>query len=128
MASIHQEILLPASPARVSDMLLDSQQFSAFSGGGPAEIDAREGGAFSCFGGRIEGRTIELRPAKRIVQAWRVAGWPEGVYSIVRFELTADGAGTKLTMDHTGFPDGDREHLAAGWTKMYWDPLKKHLA
>lgn len=60
--------------------------------------------------------------------AGRVGNWADGVYSIVRFELTAAGAETKLVFDHTGFPQEMREHLEAGWSKMYWEPLRKFLA
>lgn len=84
---IRQEIDFAASPRRVYEALTDSKQFTAFSGGLPAEIEPQAGGAFKCFGGQITGRIIELVPNRRIVQAWHVAMWPEGVYSVVKFEL-----------------------------------------
>jgi uncharacterized protein YndB with AHSA1/START domain len=125
--AIHQEITFSASPKRVYEALLDAKQFSHFTGGAPAEIDATAGGAFSCFGGMISGRNIELRQNQRIVQAWRAGNWPEGLYSIARFELADSAGGSKLTFDHDGFLEPMREHLEAGWHKMYWEPLKKHL-
>jgi activator of HSP90 ATPase len=124
--SIHQEVDFKASPARVYEALLDGKQFTAFSGF-PAEIDRNAGGAFSSFGGAIVGRNVELVPNHRIVQAWRSNGWPEGAYSIVKFELTEQAGGTRLIMDHRGFPDGQREHLEAGWKEHYWEPLAKYL-
>lgn len=127
-AAIHQEIEFDAPPKRVYQALLDAKQFSQFSGGAPAEIDAKEGGAFSCFGGMISGRNVELRENQRIVQAWRAGNWPEGVYSIANFELSATGAGSKLSFSHNGFPETMREHLDGGWHKMYWEPLKRLLA
>jgi activator of HSP90 ATPase len=126
--AIHQEVEFMVPPGRVYEALLDAKQFSQFSGGAPAEIDAREGGTFSCFGGMITGRNIELRGNQRIVQAWRAGNWPEGEYSIVHFELSPAGAGSKLTFTHSGFPEGTAEHLESGWYKMYWEPLKKLLA
>jgi activator of HSP90 ATPase len=126
--AIHQEIEFKANPKQVYDALLDAKQFSQLSGGAPAEIDAKAGGAFSCFGGMITGRNVELKSAQRIVQAWRAGNWPEGEYSIAHFELTAHGTGSKLTFEHVGFPEAMREHLDGGWHKMYWEPLKKHLA
>ena len=125
--SIHQEIDLKGNPQRVYEALLDSKQFSAFTGA-PAEIHREPGGAFSCFGGAIVGRSVELVAGRRIVQAWRSDGWPEGSYSIVKFELIQQGAGTRLVMDHRGFPDGAREHLEAGWKEHYWEPLAKYLS
>jgi len=124
--TIHQEMDFPASPERLYEALLDSKQFSAFSER-PAEIDRAPGGAFSLFGGHIVGRNVELIPNQRIVQAWRVVDWPEGVYSMVKFEFTVRGSGTHLVFDHTGFPEDLRDHLAVGWESNYWALLRKHL-
>jgi activator of HSP90 ATPase len=93
-----------------------------------AKIAAKAGGEFSMFGGQITGRHIELVPGKRVVQAWRSKDWPEGQYSIVRFELTAADNGTKLTFDQSGHPAEAKEHLETGWGKMYWEPMKAMLA
>jgi len=125
--SIHQEVVIPASPERVYAALTTSKQFAEVTGGAPADIATDEGGAFSMFGGMIHGRNIELVPRTRIVQAWRVKVWEPGVYSVVRFTLTADGAGTKVVLDHTGYPPENKDHLAAGWATNYWEPLKKHF-
>lgn len=131
--AIHKEIdLKNASPRRVYDALLDAKQFSAFTGGAAAEIQREEGGRFSCFGGMITGRIIEMSPNQRIVQAWRVKIWPEGVYSIVTFELHERGSGSRLTMEHKGFPDEMRAHLngempEGGWNRQYLEPLQKFL-
>jgi activator of HSP90 ATPase len=125
--SLHQEIELNAAPERIFDVLLDSKQFAAFTGL-PATIDPNPGGAFNTFGGLIEGRNVELIPSRRIVQAWRPTHWDPGVYSIVHFELKAASSGTALVLDHTGFPEGEFDHLDSGWATHYWDPLKKYLA
>jgi len=129
--ALHQEIALNAAPERVFNVLLDSKQFAAFTGM-PATIDPSPGGAFKTFGGLIEGRNVELissqRPNPRIVQAWRPTHWDPGVYSIVHFELKGASGGTTLVLDHTGFPEGEFDHLDSGWHARYWDPLKKYLA
>jgi activator of HSP90 ATPase len=125
--SLHQEIALDATPVRIFNVLMDSKLFAAFTGM-PATIDSRAGGAFTTFGGLVEGRNVELIPSQRIVQAWRPTSWDPGVYSLVHFELKAASAGTMLVLDHTGFPEGDFDHLDPGWYLRYWDPLKKYLA
>jgi uncharacterized protein YndB with AHSA1/START domain len=127
MTRIHQEVSLPAGPQRVFDALLQSAHFSSMTGA-PAEIEAREGGSFSCFGGMITGRNVELVPGKRVVQAWRVGNWAPGVYSLARFELTPEGSGTRVVFDHTGFPASDAAHLEDGWESNYWKPLRESLA
>ena len=138
--SIHQEALLKADRARVYDALTVAEKFqqvmllSAAVKSGmvqlttPAVISREAGATFTLFGGHISGRNIELIPNERIVQAWRAGDWGIGIYSIARFELVEDGAGTRLVFDHTGFPVGKAEHLAAGWRGNYWEPLAKFLA
>jgi activator of HSP90 ATPase len=126
--TIHQSATLPASPDRIYTLLLDSAQFTAATGGRTAEIGHVEGAAFSLFGGPIHGRQIELVPNRRIVQAWRAANWPAGTYSIVQFTLAPDGAGTKLTLDHSGYPDDQHDHLSSGWEANYFAPFAKFFA
>lgn len=125
--SIHMEVDYKASPQRIYEALLDSKQFAAFSGL-PADIDAKAGGTFSMFGGMIVGRNVELIPNQRIVQAWRPTHWDPGVYSIVKFEMKPQDAETILVLDHTGFPEGEFDHLESGWKLHYIEPLKKYLA
>jgi activator of HSP90 ATPase len=130
--AIRQEIEFVATPKRLYEALLDARQFSAFTGA-PAEIDRQAGGAFSCFGGVITGRIVELVPDRRIVQAWRVKMWPQGVYSIVSFELQPHGSGTGLVLTHDAFPPEMRAHLNGdmpdgGWHRQYWEPLRKYLS
>ena len=126
--SIHQVVTFQASAARVYDALVTPEQFAKVTGGQVTQISHDPGGAFSLFGGMITGRHVELVPAKRIVQAWRAESWPVGLYSIARFELIANGAGTRVEFDHTGFPNGAAEHLASGWKQHYWAPLTKYFA
>ncbi len=132
--SIHQEVVFKASRKRIYEALTDAKQFtdvtkfSPVRGAAPAAISLEAGGSFSCFGGHIVGRNVELVPNERVVQAWRVVDWEPGVYSIARFELEGEGSQTKVLFDHTGFPNGKAEHLAAGWKEHYWEPLEKYLA
>lgn len=137
---IHQEVDFKVSRKRVYEALTDAKQFNKVvmlsaamqSGmapaGKPVEMSPEAGGAFSAFGGHITGRHVELLPTERIVQAWRVASWGPGQYSIVRFELVEQGSGMKLVFDHTGFPPDQRDHLAEGWKANYWEPLEKYFA
>lgn len=125
MPDIRQEIDLPASPRQVYAALTTAETFGAVTGGAPTEI--AEDGAFSLFGGRISGHSVERKPGTRLVQAWRAAHWPEGIYSIVRFELEPAGTGTRIVFEQRGHPDDASAHLAEGWHRMYWQPLKTHF-
>ena len=126
MSNIHQEVTVGAPPPRVYQALIDSKRFGEITGA-PATGGSTEGEAFSVFGGHITGRHVELVPGQRVVQAWRAKTWPEGCYSIVRFELQAQGQGTKIVFDHDGFPEDMKEHLAKGWQANYWDKLSTEV-
>jgi activator of HSP90 ATPase len=126
MPTIHQEISFHAAPARVLSALTDPKTFGEVTGA-PSSGEGTEGGVFSAFGGHITGRNVEIVPGKRLVQAWRAKTWPEGRYSIARFELHADGDGTRLVLDHDGFPEDMSEHLAKGWHANYWEKLAAYF-
>ena len=139
--SIHQERTFAADRTRVYAALTVENQFDRIvqlSGvmkadakakmQHPTKMSSHVGGAFALFDGYIVGRQLELVPNELIVQAWRVLGWPRGVYSIARFELSEQAGVTTIVFDHTGFPKGAAEHLASGWQEHYWDPLTKLLA
>jgi activator of HSP90 ATPase len=131
---IHQEINFKVSPARVYETLLSSKEFSECTKRSfpdftemSARIDSSVGGTFSLFDGHIIGRILELVPNERIVEAWRVVDWPAGIYSVAKFELIQQGPGTHLIFDHTGFPEGLKEHLSIGWQQHYWDALSHYF-
>jgi activator of HSP90 ATPase len=136
--SIHQEPLFMASRKRLYEALTDAEQFdkviqlSGVMKGAkssvPTTIGSAEGSAFALFGGYITGRQVELLPEQLIVQAWRAGSWGPGLYSIARFQLEDAGKGTRIVFDHGGFPNGEAEHLAAGWQANYWTPLAKLLS
>jgi uncharacterized protein YndB with AHSA1/START domain len=125
--TIAQTITIKSSAEKVYNALTIAAEFSEFTKV-PAEISTDEGGVFSCFGGQIAGRQIELVPNERIVQAWRVTSmWDEGVYSIVTFDISQTGDTTTITLLQAGHPEDATDHLGPGWHKMYWDPLKAYL-
>lgn len=126
MAKIHQEMTFAAAPAKIYRALVDSAEHARFTGA-PAEIGTQAGNAWSAYGNKISGRQVELVDGVRIVQTWRAENWPEGVHSVVRFELKPEGQGTKLVLDHDAVAEDQVQHLDGGWVKMYWEPLRKYL-
>lgn len=138
--AIHQEIVFSAGRRRVYQALTSAKQFDALTrlsdavhllmapGAKPTTISREVGGSFTLFGGYITGRNLELLQDARLVQGWRAASWKPGDYSIVKFALLENGAGTKLIFDHRGFPEGQGAHLADGWHSHYWEPLAKFLS
>jgi activator of HSP90 ATPase len=100
---IHQEVDLNASPQKVYEALLDGKQFTEFSGRA-AEINREIGGASTLFKGHIIARNLELVPNQRIVQGWRVVTWPEGAWSIARFDLNRRDQERTLSSTTSVFP------------------------
>lgn len=122
-APAHQEVVFGVAPEVVFAVLTDGAQFAEATGA-PASIDSSDGGEFALFGGAITGRMIEAVAGQRVVQAWRPGNWDPGVYSLVHFELTADGDGTRVALDHTGSPE-EHAGLAAGRDANYWQGMHK---
>lgn len=138
--AIHQERDLTAGCDRVYRALTHAHEFEALTRLSDAAdllsapnaqltaIGARAGDPFTLFGGYITGRNLELLPGKRLVQAWRTRSWPDGEYSVVRFELSSQGGGCRIVFDQRGFPASQGASLAYGWRVHYWEPLAKFLA
>ena len=78
-------------------------------------------------------KITEVIPGKKLAYSWRYKDYPG--YSVVSFELFAEGDKTRLKLTHTGletFPqdktDFARESFAAGWTYIVGTGLDKYLA
>lgn len=134
--SIHQQVTIQASPGEVYAVLADAGTLSALSGM-DGKSGRAEGGEYSPFGGRVTGRQVELVPDSRIVQVWRLPEWEAGKYTVVRFTLESVNAGTRLTVDQDGYPEGSdtggchetwHDHLSEGWGMFYLTPLTRRFA
>lgn len=128
--SLQQTIRISAPVDRVYQALANSAEHAAMTKA-PASFHAQEGASFECHGGQIVGRFVELVENRRIVQAWRPANWPAGVYSLVTIHLEAVSdapSETELKLEHAAIPMGMGAHLEQGWHRKYWTPLKAYLA
>ena len=126
MADVVQTVALEAPVERTYNAIIDSAEHSTFTGA-RAQLSDRPGTPFTTHGGAIEGWVLDVVPNERIVQAWRPADWPAGVYSVVRYDFEENRNGTKLTLTHTGLPADGADHIAEGWEQRYWGPLAAHL-
>jgi activator of HSP90 ATPase len=119
---------LLASPEAVYDAWLDSAKHSAMTGAG-AKINNRVGGAYSAWDGYITGKTVELIPAKRIVQSWRTTQFGDNhPDSTIIVELAPAKTGARLTLTHSGVPDGQTSYEKGGWQDNYFAPMKVYFA
>jgi len=126
--SIKMSTTVPASPKQVYEAWLDAKEHSAFTGE-KATGSAKVGGKFTAFGDYIEGKNLELKPHKLIVQAWRTSEFPAGTDDS-KLELWFEEVkgGTKLTLAHSNIPDGQSARYKDGWKEYYFEPLKKYFS
>jgi uncharacterized protein YndB with AHSA1/START domain len=119
-----QSVTLPATPLAVYNALMKSREHASFTGG-EARISTRVGGKFTTNDGYSEGKNIELKPGRRIVQSWRAneESWPEDHFSTVVFMLAKVKGGTKVQFEHKDVPAALAKALKQGWIDFYWEPL-----
>jgi len=119
--------ILPAVPEKVFRAWLSTEGHSAMTGS-PAKVEPRVGGAFTAWDGYISGKTLELKPYTRIVQAWRTTEFSEkDPDSRLEIELEAVKGGTKLTLTQTNIPEGQAESYEGGWDDNYFQPMKEYF-
>jgi activator of HSP90 ATPase len=106
---------------------LSSKEHSGMTGSA-AKVQARVGGRFSAWDGYITGKTLELQPPSRIVQAWRTGEFAESdPDSRVEIVLENVEGGTRLTLTHTDIPVGQAESYRGGWEEWYFSPMREYF-
>lgn len=126
--TIKQSITFNASPKTVYDLLMNAKKHGAFTGG-KVKMSNKINGRFEVFDGYCHGYNIELKEAKKIVQAWHFTeeGWPEDHFSICTFEFNKTPKGTKLSFTQSHIPANKHKTLKTGWKQYYWEPMKEML-
>lgn len=125
---IHLQTILPAVTSRqVYEAWLDSAKHAAFTGD-TAEIQSGVGGEFNIAGGYITGKTLELKPFSRIVQAWRTTEFPEDAPDS-RLEITLEDTpgGCSLVLDQSNLPPEQVDSYKSGWVEYYFHPLIRYF-
>ena len=119
--------VFPAKPSVLYKAWLSSTGHSAMTGSA-AKATARVGGKFTAWDGYIFGRTLELEPDRRIVQAWRTSEFPDDAPdSRLEISLQETRSGTKVTITHTEMPPGQADSYKQGWEDFYFKPMKEYF-
>ena len=119
--------VFPAKPSVVYKAWLSSKGHSAMTGSG-AKATARVGGKFTAWDGYIFGRTLELEPDHRILQAWRTSEFPgDAPDSRLEISLEETRSGTKVTITHTEMPPEQTDSYKQGWEDFYFKPMKEYF-
>lgn len=119
--------IIPTRPADIYEAWLSSEGHTAMTGS-PAQVDGSVGGEFSAWDGYISGRTLELTPNQRIVQAWRTSEFSEEAPDS-RLELLLEevAGGTKVAITHSEMPEAQVESYRQGWEDFYFKPMKAYF-
>jgi activator of HSP90 ATPase len=119
---------LPAKPEAVFRAWLSTKGHSAMTGS-PATVEPRVGGKFSAWDGYITGKTLELTPYSRIVQAWRTTEFSkDDPDSRIEVVIEAAKGGSKLTLNHSNLPQGQAESYESGWEESYFAPMREYFS
>lgn len=122
--NLSQSVVLNTSVHEVYDALMDSKKHSRFTGG-KAVMSQKVGGKFTAYDGYIEGKNLELKLDKKIVQLWRATDWPKGHFSTITYTLTKKRDKAELKFKQEGLPVEQYDAIKQGWIDYYWEPLKK---
>lgn len=119
---------LPTNPEKVFRAWLSTAGHTAMTGS-PAKVEPRVGGSFMAWDGYITGKTLELKPYTRIVQAWRTSEFSDGdPDSKIEILLEAVKGGTKLKLTHSNIPEGQADSYEGGWEESYFAPMRVYFA
>ncbi|HEU0294415.1 MAG TPA: SRPBCC domain-containing protein [Anaerolineales bacterium] len=96
--------------------------------GSAARVSGKVGGRFTAWDGYISGRTLELEPDQRIVQAWRTTEFPDNAPdSHLEVSLEKVKRRTKVTISHSALPPGTASAYKQGWKDSYFAPMKTYF-
>jgi len=119
--------IIPAKAGEIYKAWLNSKGHAAMTGS-PAQVDGKVGGKFSAWDGYIFGKTLELEPNQRIIQAWRTSEFPDDAPdSRLEISLEKAAGGTKVTITHTDMPEDQVDDYKQGWEEFYFKPMKEYF-
>ncbi len=124
--SLELRHIFKVKPSDIYDAWLDSTQHSKMTGG--LAICSHEiGGNFTAWDGYIEGKNIDLKPNKEIIQSWRTSEFDktdEDSKLIIRLKEIENG--TELTLMHNNIPEGQTQYRK-GWVEHYFAPMESYF-
>ena len=125
---IRQTQFIPdAKPQEAYRAFLNAKIHTAFTGS-KATGAGRVGAKFTAWDGYITGKTLQLKPGKKIVQEWRTTEFPSN-YPSSRLELNfkAKKGATEIVMVHSKVPASQTSKYREGWVSAYWEPLRDYF-
>jgi len=124
MKSIQQDFVIAAPVSEVWKALTHGPTAEQW-GAAPAQVEAREGGQYSYWGGDIHGTFTKIIPEKLIEQDWYGHDNPTWKYT-VSFAFDGNDTTTTVHMEFSGNILDEQKDIA-DWRDYYFDPIKKLL-
>jgi len=126
-SSIVKTVVLPATPAELYDMYMDSEVHGAFTGA-PAKISAEAGSHFEAFGGLLTGTIIQTVKSRLIVQSWRSVNFADddGDSTLI-ISFTPEDNDGRIDLVHLDVPENDYAGVTGGWDSRYFEPWLSYL-
>ncbi len=124
---LSMEFIIPASPARVMELLTDAKLVRAWSGG-EAVIEKKEDGRFEMFDGWAYGKVLRVSP-NELAYTWRTTDWADDEQeSEVVYRLSKDKEGTKINLEHKGLPSQEEaDSHKEGWEEYFFGPMEEYI-
>jgi activator of HSP90 ATPase len=117
----------PITSDKLYKAWLNSKEHSSFTGS-KAIISKELNRKFTAWDGYISGKNLILEPNKRIVQSWRATDFPDKhPDSFIEIIFEPKKAGTKITLKHSGIPEGMGKDYKKGWKDFYFKPMKDYF-
>jgi activator of HSP90 ATPase len=105
---------------------LSSKEHSLFTGS-KAVVSKGINRTFTAWDGYISGKNLILEPYNRIVQSWRATDFPDKhPDSFIEILFEPNKRGTKVTLKHSGIPEGMGKNYKKGWKDFYFKPMKEY--
>ena len=84
-------------------------------------------GTFKWFGGWVAGTVKKFKPSELLVFTWKPSEWDKKTDpTTVTIKFQPHEAGTKLLLNHEGFPNTDEaEKHKSGWVDFVFEPLNE---
>jgi activator of HSP90 ATPase len=117
----------PIANDKLYNAWLNSKEHSLFTGS-KAVVSKGLNRKFTAYDGYISGKNLILEPHKRIVQSWRATDFPDKhPDSFIEIVFEPKKAGTKVTLKHSGIPEGMGKGYKKGWKDFYFKPMKEYF-
>ena len=129
MSEVVKKVTIQAPLEKVWEALTDLRAIVAWMDDETAQIDLTVGGKYTVFGGDTTGKFTRIEAPRHLEYTWRMSEWCKSWNdTVVTWSLRKQGAGTRVTLVHSQFPnEEERTGHESGWDDYWLTPMKAWL-